>query len=79
MIAPPAWAVRQGRWMLRYWSHVQRHELYDLQNDRGERNDVAAQHPDIVRVLKAEYAQWFQGTRKPMAWEEQYWKVLAPQ
>src|ERR1041384_2008489 len=24
LTAPPAWAVRKGRWMLRYWSHIQR-------------------------------------------------------
>ena len=71
MTAPPAWATRKGRWMLRYWSHLKRHELYDLENDRGERHDVAAQHPDVVRDLKADYAQWFKGIKKPMAWEEQ--------
>jgi arylsulfatase A-like enzyme len=78
MTAPPAWAVRKGRWMLRYWSHLERHELYDLENDRGERVDVLSKHPQIVRELKADYAQWFKGTKKPMAWEEQYWKLLAP-
>src|SRR5437899_8416777 len=31
-----------------------RSELYDLENDRGERNDVAAKHPQVVRELKAE-------------------------
>jgi len=76
--APPAWVVRKGRWMLRYWSHTQRHELYDLENDRSERREVAAQHPDVVRELKADYAQWFKGVKKPMAWEEEYWKMLAP-
>jgi uncharacterized sulfatase len=78
MTAPPAWAVRKGRWMLRYWSHIQRHELYDLETDRGERQEVGAQHSKVVSDLKAEYAQWYGGTKKPMAWEEQYWKVLAP-
>jgi uncharacterized sulfatase len=78
MTAPPAWAVRKGRWMLRYWSHFERHELYDLDNDRGERVDVSARRPDLVRELKADYAQWFKGTKKPMAWGEQNWKRLAP-
>ena len=36
------------------------------------------EHPDVVRELKADYAQWYGGTKEPMAWEEQYWKVLAP-
>ena len=38
----------------------------------------SADHPDIVRALKADYAQWFKGTQKPMAWGEEYWKMLAP-
>jgi uncharacterized sulfatase len=78
LTAPPAWAARRGRWMLRYWSHIQRHELYDLDADRGERHDVAAQNPRIVREVKADYAQWFKQTRKPMAWTEEAWKTLAP-
>jgi uncharacterized sulfatase len=78
LTAPPAWAARKGRWMLRYWSHIQRHELYDLETDRGERHDVAAAHPQTVRELKFDYAQWFKGTIKPMAWGEESWKVLAP-
>jgi uncharacterized sulfatase len=76
--APPAWAVRKGRWMLRYWSHLGRHELYDLERDRGERHDVAAQHPEIVRPMKADYAQWYRGTKTPMDWGEENWKALAP-
>lgn len=78
MTAPPAWAVRQGRWMLRYWSNLGRHELYDLEHDRGERHDVAAQNPQIVRPLKAEYARWYKETRTPMGWGEENWKALAP-
>jgi uncharacterized sulfatase len=79
LTAPPAWAVRKGRWMLRYWSHLHRHELYDLEKDRGERTDVAAKHPREVRDLKSDYAGWFKGVQRPMAWPEQQWKVLAPE
>jgi uncharacterized sulfatase len=79
MTAPPAWATRKGRWMLRYWSHLKRHELYDLEQDRGERHDVAAQHEGIVSAMKEDYAQWYRGTRRPMAWGEENWKMLAPQ
>ena len=34
-------------------------ELYDLQADPAERNDIAADHTDIVQCLRAEYAAWF--------------------
>jgi uncharacterized sulfatase len=78
LTAPPAWAARRGRWMLRYWSNTGRHELYDLETDRGERQDVLAGHSQVVRELKAAYAEWFKGTKRPMAWSEEAWRVLAP-
>jgi hypothetical protein len=62
----PIVADRDEKEMPRYWSHLQRHELYDL-----------AQHPQVVRELKADYAQWFKLTKKPMAWDEhigRYWR-----
>ena len=50
-------AVRQGRWKL-----VSRHpggwELYDMEADRTELNDLAAKHPDKVEQLKALYGKW---------------------
>ncbi len=47
-------AARDGRWKLRLNPHPGGEtavELYDLVNDPGERWDVAAQQPDIVRRL----------------------------
>ncbi|MCA0242544.1 MAG: arylsulfatase [Proteobacteria bacterium] len=50
-------AVRIGRWKL-----VRRHphdwELYDLDADRTELNDLAAQQPERVREMAAQYAAW---------------------
>ncbi len=34
-------------------------ELYDLKADPGERNDIAAQHPDVVKRLEATYGKWW--------------------
>jgi arylsulfatase len=50
-------AVRQGKWKLvsRYpgdW------ELYDMDNDRTEMNDLSADHPKIVKDLSAMYDSW---------------------
>lgn len=51
-------SVRRGRFIMvargaRKW------ELYDLQTDPGEKNDIAAQHPDIVKDLEAAYDKWW--------------------
>ena len=34
-------------------------ELYDLEQDAGEQNDIAAAHPGIVARLRAEYEAWY--------------------
>ena len=59
-------AVRDGRWKLvlprqsnspytlwisRYTDSVEKPLLFDLLNDMGEQNDLAAEYPDIVRKL----------------------------
>jgi hypothetical protein len=31
-----------------------------------------------VRELKADYAAWFPGIRKPLAWDEEAWRLLTP-
>jgi arylsulfatase A-like enzyme len=34
-------------------------ELFDLKADYGEKNDVASQHPEVVKQLAAAYDQWW--------------------
>ena len=34
-------------------------ELYDIDADRGQKNDVAAMHPDVVAKMKADYDAWW--------------------
>ena len=47
-------AVRCGKWKLHFSKRqIEMCELYDLNADRGESNDVAAQHPDVVADLEA--------------------------
>ncbi|MFO7957544.1 MAG: sulfatase [Candidatus Brocadiia bacterium] len=41
-------AVRSGRWKL----HLKTGELYDLEADVGEQNDVASEHPDVIEKLE---------------------------
>ena len=41
-------------WIGRYTDSVEQSLLFDLQNDVGEQNDLAAEYPDIVRKLMQE-------------------------
>ncbi len=45
----------RGRWRL-----VNRTELYDLQSDPGQQNNVAGQHPDVLKDLAERYENWWQ-------------------
>lgn len=53
---PPSVAVHSGKWKLIRLFHqgeagAHRHLLYDLESDAGERNDLSARHPDLVKKL----------------------------
>ncbi|MBC5764657.1 arylsulfatase [Ramlibacter albus] len=50
-------AVRIGNWKL-VRKYPDPWELYDLEQDRTELNDVAAQHPDRVKDMLAQYQAW---------------------
>lgn len=47
-------AVMTERWRL-----VNGAELYDITKDPGQQNDVAADHAEVVKELRAEYDQWW--------------------
>ncbi len=34
-------------------------QLYDMENDPGQTNDIASEHPEIVKDLAARYDAWF--------------------
>ena len=53
---PQKWdaAVLCNRWRL-----VKGKELYDVREDPGQKNDVAGEHPGIVRRLRRHYADWW--------------------
>ena len=45
--------------MTQRWRLVGGRELYDIQADPGQRKNVAAAHPDVVRKLRDHYEKWW--------------------
>lgn len=56
--------AREGRWALVYFplEDGEQYTLYDLEVDRGMRNDVLSAHPDIEARLKTKLQEWMKGT-----------------
>jgi arylsulfatase len=55
-------AVRKGKWKLVSIYPQYRWELYDLDQDRGETNDVATKNTQVVNELSAAYFDWAKQT-----------------
>jgi len=54
-------AARSGKWKLVDWKLVDNNgkvELFDLEADLGEENDLSAKHPDVLKRLQQAYATW---------------------
>jgi arylsulfatase len=60
-------------------------ELYDVKADPGEKNDVAARHPEVVRELSAAFDRWWDSVQPALVnedavgpnenpFKELYWK-----
>ena len=56
----PDLAIRDGRWKLLCEYDGSEPELYDLETDRGESNNLAAQHPKVVTRLAEHLVAWHQ-------------------
>ena len=51
-------AVREGKWKYVHADPKLGDELYDIENDRAENYNVAAEHPEIVASLKKKFEDW---------------------
>lgn len=51
-------AVLDGKWKYVTSDPDYKDELYDIENDRAENYNVAAEHPEIVAQLKQKFEQW---------------------
>ena len=52
------WAILDGKWKLVSDGPGGKWELYDMEADRTETNDLADQHPDRVRRMAAHWEGW---------------------
>ena len=67
-------AVRSQRWRM-----VNNQLLYDIQADPYEKNDVAAQHPQVVQRLRKSYDSWWTKTVPLMVNEKAPYAAEHPQ
>ena len=54
----PGGAIRKGDWKLIEWFEDGKTELYNLAEDLSETTDLASQHPDRVKAMRADLSRW---------------------
>jgi arylsulfatase A-like enzyme len=59
------WAVREGKWKLVY-SKKDKLELYNLEDDAVEQNNLVEEYPEIAADLKEKYTSWRNEMGTPM-------------
>jgi len=62
----PYGAVRLGDFKLIEWYEDKRVELYDLQNDLGEKHNLATEKPEEAAALLAQLHDWRKSVNAPM-------------
>lgn len=64
--APNQKAVREGDWKAIQPEDDAAWELYNLKDDIGETNNLAAEHPDNLNDLKAKWREWNKDNKPPL-------------
>lgn len=54
----PGSVIRSGKWKLHEYFEDGRLELYDLDEDTGERKNVASDHPEVAKKLHDQLKKW---------------------
>ncbi len=47
-------------------------ELYDIQKDRGEQNDIASEYPEIVKAMRSELRKWQKSVERSLTGADYY-------
>ena len=72
---PPAWYVRTEKWKLMGWDTIAP-VLIDMENDIGERHDLAAQFPEVVGQLSGQFQSWLEQQAPPQVYPRKQWSKL---
>jgi arylsulfatase A-like enzyme len=59
----PGTAIRDGKWKLIRWSWPARSELFDLEADPSESNDISTEHPDRAAEFEKEIDSFLRETQ----------------
>jgi hypothetical protein len=59
-------AIRRGKWKLVWGSNIRKWELFDMELDRTETNDLASRFPQRVAQIEADWLQWAKQTAAPL-------------
>jgi len=59
-------AVRQGKWKLVWGDNLRKWELFDMESDRTETNNLAARYPGRVKQMQADWLRWAKETGAPL-------------
>jgi arylsulfatase A-like enzyme len=62
----PVGSVRDGDWKLLEYFETGKLELYNLREDAGEKNNLAAAKPETVKELQAKLTAWRKAITAPM-------------
>lgn len=55
-------AIRDGKWKLAWDAKRKQWELYDMEADRTEMNDLAESKPDLAKAMATQWEQWAKRT-----------------
>ena len=55
-------AVRQGKW--KAVAQGKRWELFDMEADVNETNDLSKQYPEKFEAMKAQWEKWYKSTSR---------------